>query len=135
MVAAAIRTIFAQLDAAHVQRQLKEVASTLKRQFRTVAEQTPDASDDVTAFKAFLISHWTKLWSTNLLERMNAEIKRRTRVIGIFPNDASALRLITAVCVEIHDEWLVAERRYVSEDTMSLLKELPRDDAPVALAG
>jgi transposase-like protein len=69
---------------------LKEVASTLKRQFRTVAEQTLDASNDVTAFKAFPISHWTKLWSTNPLERMNAEIKRRTRVIGIFPNDASA---------------------------------------------
>ena len=56
-------------------------------------------------------------------------------MVDIFPNDAAALRLITAVCVEIHDEWLVAERRYVSEETTSLLKELPRDDAPVALAG
>jgi putative transposase len=125
----------AQLDAAHVQRQLKESAPTLKRQFRTVAEQTLDANDDVAAFKASPISDWTELWSILPLERMDPEIKRRTRVVGTFPNDASALRLITTVCVEIHDEWLVAERRHPSKETTPLLKGPPRDDAPIALAG
>jgi transposase-like protein len=88
-VAVAIRTIFAQLVAADVKCQLKQVASTLKCQFRTVAEQTLDAIDDVTAFKALPISHWTKLWSSNRLERMSAEIKPRTRVVGFFPDDAT----------------------------------------------
>jgi transposase-like protein len=63
------------------------------------------AAEDVTAFRDFPTNHWQKIWSTNSLERLNAEIKRRTNVVGIFPNDAAALRLITAVCVETHDEW------------------------------
>jgi putative transposase len=70
-----------------------------------------DTREDVCAFAAFPRAHWTKFWSTNSIERLNAEIKRRTRAVGIFPNDASALRLITAVCVETHEEWLVAEKR------------------------
>ena len=63
--------------------------------------------------------HWRKIWSTNPLEGLNGEIKRRTNVVGIFPNDASVLRLVTAVIVETHDEWAVAERRYLSEESMT----------------
>ena len=122
MVAAAVRTIFAQPDAAHVTHQVGEVAATLESQFPAVAAQLLDAQDDVCAFATFPQAHWTKIWSTNPLERVNGEIKRRTRVVGIFPNDAAALRLITAVCVEQHDEWLVAERRYLSEESMTQLK-------------
>src|SRR5207253_9489420 len=80
-----------------------------------------DAAVDITAFAAFPQAHWRKIWSTNPLERINGEIKRRTNVVGIFPNDASALRLITAVIVETHDEWAVAERRYLSEESMAKL--------------
>ncbi len=95
---------------------------TLEAQFPAVAAQLLDAQDDVCAFSTFPQAHWNKIWSTNPLERVNGEIKRRTRVVGIFPNDAAALRLITAVCVEQHDEWLVAERRYLSEESMAQLK-------------
>ena len=134
MVAAMIRTIFAQPDAKHVERQLKEVATTLQRQFPQVADMLLDAAEDITAFRHFPVSHWQKIWSTNSLERLNAEIKRRTRVVGIFPNDAAALRLITAVCVEQHDEWTVSERRYLSQESMDQLQNDGLALAQVALA-
>jgi putative transposase len=123
-VVAAIRTIFAQPDQEHVVKQLREVAKTLKRQFPDVATMLLDAESDLTAFASFPVAHWTKIWSTNPLERINAEIKRRTRVVGIFPNDAAALRLTTAVLVELHDEWLTMERRYLSEESMVQLSAL-----------
>jgi len=133
MVAAMIRTVFAQPDAQHVERQVKEVAATMKRQFPLVTEMLLDAGEDITAFRHFPSSHWQKIWSTNSLERLNAEIKRRTNVVGIFPNDAAALRLITAVCVETHDEWSVSERRYLSQESMDQLKSDALPSAPVAL--
>ena len=134
MVAAMIRTIFAQPDAEHVERQLKEVAATLKHQFPAVSDMLLDAGEDITAFRHFPVSHWQKVWSSNALERLNAEIKRRTNVVGIFPNDAAALRLITAVCVEQHDEWSVSERRYLSQESMDQLKSDALPPAKVALA-
>lgn len=138
MVAAAVRTVFAQPDAAHVRSQLDEVTRMLASQFPDVAEQLTDAADDLLAFTAFPQSHWRKIWSTNPLERLNAEIKRRTKVVGIFPNDASIARLVTAVVVETHDEWAVAERRYLSEDSMAKLHtdpdhQQPTEEAPLAI--
>jgi transposase-like protein len=121
MVAAAIRTIFAQPDAAHVRSQLAEITTMLNGQFPDVAAMLADAAEDLLAFAAFPQAHWRKVWSTNPIERLNAEIKRRTRVVGIFPNDPAALRLVTAVIVEAHDEWQVAERRYLSEESMAVL--------------
>jgi putative transposase len=135
MVAALIRTIFAQADQQAVESQLEEVASRLQPKFPDVAAMLLDARADVCAFASFPRAHWTKIWSTNSIERLNAEIKRRTRVVGIFPNDASALRLITAVCVETHEEWLVAEKRYMSEGSMALLTnadELPALEVTLA---
>jgi transposase-like protein len=119
MVAAAVRTVFAQPDGTHVRRQLEEVADMLRGQFPDVAGMLTGAAEDVLAFTGFPQAHWRKIWSTNPLERLNGEIKRRTNVVGIFPNDASVLRLITAVVVETHDEWQVAERRYLSEESMA----------------
>jgi len=134
MVAAMIRTVFAQPDAEHVERQLKEVASTMHAQFAVVEEMLLDAAEDVTAFRHFPVAHWQKIWSSNSLERLNAEIKRRTNVVGIFPNDAAALRLITAVCVEQHDEWTVSERRYLSQESMDLLLTPPSLKTTKAIA-
>ena len=92
-----------------VESQLDEVADRLEPRFPDVAAMLHDAKEDVLAFASFPKEHWTKIWSTNSIKRLNVEIKRRTRVVGIFPNDDSALRLITAVCVEAHEEWLVSE--------------------------
>jgi putative transposase len=121
MVAAAIRTIFAQPDPVHVREQLDVIATMLGRQLPKVEAMLRDAADDVTAFADFPISHWKKIWSTNPLERVNKEIKRRTDVVGVFPNRAALLRLAGSVLVETYDEWQVSERRYVSESSMTLL--------------
>ena len=90
MVAAAIRTIFAQPDADHVRDQLDVIAAMLGRQFPKVEAMLRDAADDLLAFTAFPVAHWKKIWSTNPLERLNKEIKRRTDVVGVFPNPARA---------------------------------------------
>ncbi len=121
MVLAAIRTIFAQPDAAAVREQLDEIAERLEPRFPTVAAMLVAAKEDVTAFAAFPFSHWRKVWSTNPLERVNKEIKRRSDVVGIFPNEAAVTRLAGAVLLEIHDEWAIAERRYLAEGSMALL--------------
>ena len=130
MVAAAVRTVFAQPDAEHVRRQLDEVVRMLEPKFVDVASMLTDAADDLLAFVSFPQAHWRKIWSTNPLERVNGEIKRRTDVVGIFPNDASIARLVTAVVVETHDEWAIAERRYLSEESMAKLA-IPAPPAPV----
>jgi putative transposase len=123
MVAAAIRTVFAQPDAEHVRSQLDVIAAMLGRQHGKVETMLREAGDDVTAFADFPASHWKKIWSTNPLERVNKEIKRRTDVVGVFPNPAALLRLAGSVLVETHDEWQVSERRYLSEGSMALLNK------------
>jgi putative transposase len=121
MVLAAIRTIFAQPDAASVREQLDEVVAKLTPRFPVAASMLADAREDLLAFSAFPRAHWEKIWSTNPLERVNKEIKRRTDVVGIFPDEAAILRLAGAVLIELHDEWQVAERRYLAEGSMALL--------------
>jgi putative transposase len=128
MVAAAIRTIFAQPTGAEVIEQLDKVAAMLAPKFPAVATMLADAKADLTAFAGFPPAHWTKIWSTNPLERLNKEVKRRTNVVGIFPDDAAVLRLAGAVLIEAHDEWQVAERRYLSEGSMAKLTAT-NDDA------
>jgi transposase-like protein len=135
MVAAAIRTVFAQPDAAHVRSQLDEVTRMLEAQFTDVAAMLRDAAEDLLAFTSFPIVHWRKIWSTNPLERINGEIKRRTNVVGIFPNDAAIVRLVTAVLVETHDEWAVTERRYLSEESMTNIGQpvVTVEEAPLTI--
>src|SRR5215475_4378645 len=93
MVAAAVRTIFAQPSPVHVHDQLEVIATMLGRQFPKVEAMLREAADDITAFASFPVGHWKKIWSTNPLERLNKEIKRRTDVVGVFPNPAALLRL------------------------------------------
>jgi transposase-like protein len=129
MVLAAIRTIFAQPDAVTVREQLDEIAERLEPRFPAVAAMLVSAKEDVLAFAAFPVAHWRKVWSTNPLERVNKEIKRRTDVVGIFPNEAAVTRLAGAVLLEVHDEWAIAERRYLSEGSMARLDSLVDDGA------
>jgi len=125
MVAALIRTVFAQPDAAAVREQLDTVATMLGRQFPKVQAMLESAADELLAFTAFPVGHWKKIWSTNPLERLNKEIKRRTEVVGVFPNPAALLRLAGAVLAEQHDEWQVGDRRYLSEGSMAALSATP----------
>src|SRR5256885_17078230 len=128
MVAAAIRAIFAQPDAAAVGEQLESIASKVGRQFPAVEAMLLDAAVDITAFAAFPQAHWKKIWSTNPLERVNKEVKRRSNVVGIFPNEAGVIRLAGSVLLEMHDEWQVTERRYLSEGSMAKLYDNDNTD-------
>jgi putative transposase len=101
MVAATIRTIFIQPTAEAVHHQLDAVADMLGQQFPKVRQMLLDAKEDLTAFAAFPISHWKKIQSSNPLERINREIKRRTDVVQVFPNPAALERLVTAVLSEM----------------------------------
>jgi transposase-like protein len=132
MVAATIRTIFAQPGPAQVREQLQVIAGMLGRQFPKVEAMLHEAADDITAFAVFPLGHWKKIWSTNPLERLNKEIKRRTDVVGVFPNPEALLRLAGSVLVEAHDEWQVGERRYLSEGSMALLAKPPANPKEVA---
>jgi transposase-like protein len=129
MVAAAIRTIFAQPDAEHVRDQLDVIATMLGRQFPKVEAMLRDPADDLTAFADFPPAHWKKIWSTNPLERVNKEIKRRTDVVGVFPNPAALLRLAGSVLIETHDEWQVCDRRYLSEGSMAQIGATATDSS------
>ena len=111
MVASIIRAIFAQPDREHIEKQFCEVAMMLGRSHLKVAAMLLDAQPDLLAFAGFPRRHWRQIWSTNLLERLNKEIKRRTDVVGVFPNAAALLRLAGSVLIEQHDEWEAGERR------------------------
>jgi putative transposase len=132
MVAAAIRTIFAQPGPGHVAEQLDTIAAMLGRQLPKVEQMLRDAAGDITAFAAFPVSHWKKIWSTNPLERLNKEIKRRTDVVGVFPNPEALVRLAGSVLAEAHDEWQVADKRYLSESSMNLITTSAPDAKEVA---
>ena len=131
MVAAVFRTIFAQPDATTVAATWDEVRDQLAARFPKIGPLMDSAKAEVLAFTAFPRAHWSKTWSTNPLERVNKEIKRRARVVGIFPNDAAVIRLVGAVLADIHDEWQSGERRYLSEASMALLKP-PSDTDTIA---
>ncbi|MFX0538367.1 IS256 family transposase [Ornithinimicrobium sp. Y1847] len=121
MVAAVFRTIFAQPDLASMARQWDKVRDDLATRYPKTGPLMDAAKSEVLAFAAFPREHWRKIWSTNPLERLNKEIKRRSRVVGIFPNEAAVIRLIGAVLADAHDEWQVDDRRYLSEASMAKL--------------
>ena len=125
VVAAAFRSIFALGTVAEVLARWDEVADMFEAKFPKAADSMRNAKTDVTAFTAFPKAHWRKIWSNNPLERLNKEVKRRSNVVGIFPNDQAAIRLIGAVLADQHEEWAIA-RRYMTDTSMAQL-DAPRD--------
>jgi putative transposase len=128
MVAATVRTIFAQPTAEACRTQLHEVVRILDGQFPTAATILEGAEADVLAHTAFPRGHRRKIASTNPLERINKEIKRRSNVVRIFPDDASVIRLVGAVLLDQHDDWAIAERRYLSEESKAHIDADPEQN-------
>ena len=126
MVAATIRTVFAQPDAATAREQGRRVADQLRPRFPRAAALMDGAEDEVLAYLGFPPEHWRQIWSNNPQERLNREVKRRTDVVGIFPNDRAILRLVGSVLAEQHDEWQVA-RRYLSAESIAKLTAPPAE--------
>jgi putative transposase len=128
LLAAVIRPIFNQSDGPAARDALSAAVAQLDGRLEKVAAMLEDAEEDIVAFYSLPSEHWTKLRSTNPLERFNKEIGRRTDVVGIFPDDASLIRLAGMLCIQQNDEWLVG-RRYLSARAMEPLleKRLHRD--------
>ena len=132
MVAATVRSIFQQPDRAAARAQLGKVIEALEARFPKVVELLIAAEEEVFAFYDFPVEHRRQLASTNPLERLNKELKRRSTVVGIFPNRSAVIRLLGAVLAEQHDEWLVG-RRYFSEASMRRLHDPANDAVPAQL--
>ena len=129
VVSAFIATAFAQNDAEAAKAQWRRVADQLRPKVPKLAALMDEAEADVLAYMTFPTQHRAKLHSTNPLERLNGEIKRRTEVVGIFPNEAAILRLVGAILLEQNDEWAVQRARYMSLETIAPLS----DDLTVSL--
>lgn len=121
LVAAMLRTIFAQPMQAEAQTQCTAVQASLAERWPAAAARLAAVRDDVLAYMAFPTEHWTQLHSTNPLERVHKEIRRRTRVIGIFPNDAALTRLVAMLLAEQDDEWQAATKAYMSRGSLAKL--------------
>jgi putative transposase len=135
-VATMVRTIFAQPDAATVHEQHRRIVDQLATRFPEAATLLEEAAPDLLAFTAFPKEHWRQLWSNNSLERLNKEIRRRSDVVGIFPDRPSVIRLVGAVLAEQNDEWAVASRRYMSVEsiTKALTDQLDEPEEVMAIA-
>lgn len=128
LVAATIRTVFAQPDATSAREQWRRVADGFRERFPRLAELMDDAESDVLAYLAFPSAHWRQIWSNNPLERLNKEVKRRSDVVGIFPNDAAVIRLVGAILAEQHDEWQVS-RCYLSAESLATVIHVAPSEA------
>jgi putative transposase len=133
MVAATIRTVFAQPDALSAREQWARVTESFRGRYGRLAHLLQEAEEEVLAYLTFPREHWRQIWSNNPLERLNREVKRRTDVVGIFPNVGAILRLVGAILAEQHDEWQVS-RRYFSAESLARLTQEVVEQLPLALA-
>jgi transposase-like protein len=134
VVAAFIGTAFAQEDAASARAQWRQVADQLRPKAPKLAAMMDDMEADVLAYMGFPQAHRAKLASSNPIERLNGEIKRRTNVVGIFPNEAAIRRLVGAILLEQNDEWAVQRGRYMTLETMAGLSDDPIVKLPAVAA-
>jgi len=134
-VATVVRSIFAQPDAAAVRAQFARVVDQLAERFPAAAEMLAEAGPDILAFSSFPQAHWRQIWSNNPQERLNKEIRRRTDVVGIFPDRSAVIRLVGMVLAEQHDEWQVV-RRYMSAESLAKARlEVIEGEAPEEVTG
>ena len=134
VVSAFIATAFAQNDAALARAQWRQVADQLRPRVPKLAALMDQAETDVLAYMSFPLAHRPKLHSTNPIERLNGEIKRRTDVVGIFPNEDAITRLIGAILLERNDEWAVQRARYMTLETIAPLSDDPIVSLPAVAA-
>jgi putative transposase len=134
VVAAFIGTAFVQDDAEAARTQWRQVADQLRPKVPKLAALMDDTETDVLAFMSFPKDHRLKIHSTNPLERLNGEIKRRTEVVGIFPNEAAIIRLVGAILLEQNDEWAVQRARYMTLETIAPLSDDPLVKLPAVAA-
>ncbi len=123
MVAAMIRTVFAQPDAVTAREQYRRVSDGFRERYPRLSQLLDEAEEDALAYTAFPTAHWRQIWSNNPLERVNKEIKRRTDVVGIFPNEGAVIRLVGMSLAEQHDEWQVTRRYFSAESLRQLFQE------------
>jgi len=133
-VATMVRTTFAQPDAATVHEQHRRIVDQLEQRFPDAAALLDEAGPGLLAFTGFPKEHWRQVWSNNSLERLNKEIRRRTDVVGIFPDRAAIVRLVGAVLAEQHDEWAVARRYMSAESITKALTDPPLDEPEEVMA-
>jgi len=131
MVAAAMKAVFVIQKPQQVRAHWQQVTEMLRKQFPGAVPVMEAARDDVLAFLLFPQEHWRKIWSTNPLERLNKEIKRRTNVVGIFPNDAAIVRLVGSQLQEQQEEWQLERRRFFSEAAMA---KIPDPEEPLGFS-
>jgi putative transposase len=123
IVSAWIGTAYAEADAEDARRQWRTVADQLRPKVPKLAALMDSAEEDVLAYMSFPAAHRAKLHSTNSIERLNGEIKRRTDVVGIFPNEAAVVRLVGAILLEQSDEWATQRSRYMTLETVAAVSD------------
>jgi putative transposase len=131
LVATLVRSIFAQPDQAAVLAQHGRMVEQLEERFPEAARLLAEAAPDILAFATFPRDHWRQIWSNNPQERLNKEVRRRTDVVGIFPDRGAVIRLVGAVLAEQHDEWTVASRRYLGAESLKAAQALVIDEKEV----
>lgn len=132
-VTAMLKTIFVQETQEAARRQWRDVADALREKFEKLAAMMDGSCDEVLAYMTFPREHWPQIGSTNPIERVNREIKRRADVVGIFPNNAAVVRLVGALMLETNDEWSVS-RRYMTLETLGVVSDNTLVRLPVLAA-
>ena len=121
LVAAIVKTIFMAENKNEAKAQLRSVVQQLSPRFPKAMEVVEKAEDEILAYMDFPVKHWQSIFSTNLIERLNKEIRRRFNVVSVFPDRNSVIRLGGSILIEQHDEWAAADRRYMSAESMTEL--------------